>query len=130
MSETNNTVKPIESTALLGGFVQVPIRESTFGKYLGLDSCIPRDCDAIMVLLNSGGGLNAGWPKPIGFLRLPHQLYLADLEKLLKDQAKDADIAKLYVNGTRWITVIPLRSKDYVDVWSLSPPNDKTQAPT
>jgi len=76
-----------------------------------------------MVLLNSGGGINAGWPKPVGFLKLPHQLYLADLEKLLTDQAKSSDLAQLYTVGTRWVTVIPLRSKDYVDVWSVDAPN-------
>ena len=99
---------------LLGGSIKVPVRKSGFGKYLDLDGLIPADANCIMVLLNSGGGLNAGWPKPIGFIKLTHQLYVEDLKELLEAQAKEnPDFA-----NTRWVTICPIRSSEYVDVWS------------
>lgn len=108
-------ISGLSVTALLGGSIKVPVRKSGFGKYLDLDGLIPPDANCIMVLLNSGGGLNAGWPKPIGFIKLTHQLYVADLENLLREQAAQHDG---FTSGTRWITVCPIRSSEYVDVWS------------
>lgn len=101
-------------TALLGGSIKVPVRKSCFGKYLDLDGLIPDAADCIMVLLNSGGGLNAGWPKPVGFIKLTHQLYVEDLKELLESQAKENPDSF----DTRWVTICPIRSSEYVDVWS------------
>lgn len=114
-------MKSVKPTPLLGGFIKVPVQKSQFGKYLDLTGLIPDEADCIMVMLNSGGGLNAGWPKPIGFVRLTHQLYLADIEKLLTQQAENALKANGWVSETRWVTVAPMRSADYVDVWSVEP---------
>lgn len=103
------------SNTLLGGTIKVPVRESRFGPQLDLDGLIPDGADCVMVLLNSGGGLHAGFPKPIGFLKLPHQLYVSDLEALLKEQA--AQNPEFYAHPY-WVTVVPVRSAEYVDVWA------------
>lgn len=119
------------SMRLLGGFIGAPVRrDNTFGPWIDLGGRIPEEADCIMVLVNSGGGLNAGYPKPVGFLKLTHQLYLRDIEELLKAQAEND--AQSFSNGTRWITVVPIRSKEYVDVWTrqlVSPPNNKDERP-
>lgn len=123
----NPRMNTAPTTPLLGGFIQVPVRESAFGKYLDLTGRIPKDATCIMVMLNSGGGLNAGWPKPIGFLRLTHQLYLKDVEKLLREQAKNTEDAVFTVGGTLWVTVAPIRPEEYVDVWSVVPPSNSVK---
>ena len=116
-------------SALFGGFVRVPVRrDKTFGRWLDLTDKIPADANCIMVMVNSGVGLNAGYPKPVGFLRLSHQLYLRDIEELLKAQSEND--AQSFSNGTLWVTVAPIRSGEYVDVWSKNAPNDKLTSGT
>jgi hypothetical protein len=100
-----------EAGPMPAGDVTVPVSESNFGDYLNLRGLIPDEADAVMVMLNAGGGLNAGFPQPVGFLRLPHQLYVRDLETLLKEQAGQ------HGHGTLWVTVAPVRSGEYLDVW-------------
>lgn len=107
--------------ALCGGFIQVPVRrDKTFGRYLDLTGKIPVDADCIMVMVNSGSGLNAGYPKPVGFLRLTHQLYLRDIEELLKAQSENDK--NTWLAGTKWVTIAPICSSEYVDVWSQDKP--------
>ena len=55
------------------------INNKDFGKLFDLRSVIPKDCNAIIVCTNDGTGLV---PRR---LLLPHQLYLKDVNKLLKD---------------------------------------------
>lgn len=120
MSNQKPDTNPPTPTPLLGGAIQVPVREGAFGKYLDLSGKLPSDADCIMILVNSGGGLNAGFPKPVGFVRLTHQLYLKDLEKLLAEQAKNAAEHDYCCPNTLWVTAIPIRSSEYVDIWANS----------
>lgn len=95
----------------LRGVINVPVGKSGFGEYIDLSDQIPADADCIIVLVNSGGGLNAGHPKPVGFVMLPHQLYLEDLEELIETQTREN-------RSPIWITAIPIRSSEYIDIWT------------
>ena len=55
------------------------------------------DCDSVLLCRNSGYGII-----PIRML-LPHQIYLKTLEEVIRDHP-----------DTREITLIPIRSKEYI----------------
>ena len=77
---------------------KVKIRlDKNFGKWFDID--MPNDCDVIIVCKIAEHGLI-----PFRIL-LPAQLYQKDITQLLK---KETDIKQ--------ITIIPARSKDYVDL--------------
>ena len=110
----NDEVMSKETTAavkLANGYVRVPVRPTPFGDNLDLRNHLPADCDTIMVMVNSGGGLNAGFPQPVGFLKLTHQLYLRDIEKLIELQTEQS-------NALLWVTIAPVRSAEFFSVWS------------
>jgi len=101
---------------LLNGQIKVPVAKSSFGDYLNFNGLIPPDCDCVMVLINTGGGLNAGLPQPVGFLKLSHQIYVKDIEALIERFDRQRDNVQNAAD-IRWITVCPVRSKDHLDIW-------------
>jgi len=79
----------------------VGLYDSHFGKYFRLRNKIPEDCDLIVVCTNDGSGLI---PKKV---LLPHQLYLKDVNILLKE---------LGVSYHKQVTIIPVRSEECIDL--------------
>jgi hypothetical protein len=75
-----------------------------FSEFTGQQALIPmpkyEECNIVIICSNNGSGLRP-WR-----LFLPHQFYESCLQELL-DERPD----------TRWITVVPARSADYVDIW-------------
>jgi hypothetical protein len=59
---------------------------------------IPEDCDMIVLAVNKGFGL-----KPIS-VRLPHQVYVEDLEKMIKE------------HHAHEVVAIPFNHKNYISI--------------
>ena len=72
-----------------------------------------------MVLINTGGGINAGMPQPVGFLKLTGQIYVKDLEELIEhyERAQDTAQSAFSQRLLQWITICPVRAKDHFDIW-------------
>ncbi len=105
---------------LQNGQIKVPVVETTFGPQLNLEGLIPPDCDCVMVLINTGGGINAGMPQPVGFLKLSHQIYVKNLEEMIERHDRNQDTVQRAFStpaALRWITVCPVRSKDHLNIW-------------
>lgn len=103
---------------LLNGNIKVPVAKSHFGDYLKLDGLIPSECDCVMILVNTGGGLNAGFPQPVGFLKLTHQIYVKDIQELVERWHASRDNAQMLGAPDLWrVTAVPVNSKHYVDLW-------------
>lgn len=96
--------------------------ESSFGPRLNFTGLIPADCDCVMVLINTGGGINAGTPQPVGFLRLTGQIYVRDVEDLIEHYERQQDTAQRAFSQVplRWITICPVRAKDYLNIWEAA----------
>lgn len=108
---------------LKNGQLKVPVAKSSFGDFLNLDGLIPDECDTLMVLINTGGGINAGFPQPVGFMKLTHQVYVKDIEALIERYDRERDNAQYAFSmrpPLRWITVCPVRSKEHLDIWEAS----------
>lgn len=73
------------------------IRKSQFGDRYVID--VPGSCDAVVLCTNSGKGM-----RPFG-LCMPHQIYVDKVEKAIEERP-----------DTRWVTVIPVRSFEYIDI--------------
>lgn len=106
---------------LKNGQLKAPVVKTHFGDMLQLDGLIPADCDCLMVLINTGGGINAGnLPRPVGFMRLTHQVYVKDVEGLIERHDRMHDNAQHAFSmppPLRWITVCPVRSRDHLHIW-------------
>jgi hypothetical protein len=103
---------------LLNGHLLVPVASSHFGDYLNLEGLIPVECDCVMVMVNTGGGLNAGYPQPVGFLKLSHQLYVRDINEMIERWHLQQDNAQSLGRPDLWrITVAPVRSAEFVNLW-------------
>lgn len=105
---------------LKNGQIKAPVVESSFGPRLNLTGLIPADCDCVMVLINTGSGINAGMPQPVGFLKLTGQIYVKDLEEMIERHERNQDTAQHAFNmaaDLRWITICPVRAKDHFDIW-------------
>jgi len=76
------------------------VNDKTFGKFFDFRKDIPEGCDVVIVCVNDGTGLK---PKK---LLLPHQVYLRDINKLLKEAG----------GCYKQVTVVSARSKDYIDL--------------
>lgn len=90
--------------------VEPLVRRCRTGFGMALIPKIPDDCDVVIVCVNNFG-LH---PK---LLLLPHQLYERTARELFKEAG----------GPMPQLTVIPARSKDYVDVWPLKTANIKGQ---
>lgn len=109
-----------ESMKLENGKIKAPVVDSRFGPVLNLTGLIPDDCDCVMVLINSGSGINAGVPQPVGFMKLPGQIYVKDLEAMMELNDRNRAIPGREVSrchDVRWITLCPVRAKEYLDIW-------------
>lgn len=103
---------------LLNGHLLAPVASSHFGDYLDLTGLIPIECDSVMVMVNTGGGLNAGYPQPVGYLKLPHQLYVRDIIEMIELWRMQRDNAQSLGSPDLWrITVAPVRSVEFVNLW-------------
>lgn len=106
---------------LFNGTLPILPVPSTFGDYFNLQGHIPADCDCILVMVNTGSGLNVGWPQPVGFVKLAHQLYLRDLIQLIEDWHKQrASVDQLSAPNLWRVMVAPLRSAEYLTVWEAA----------
>ena len=109
---------------LKSGQIKAPVVNTPFGDVLKLDGLINQECDCLMVLINTGDGINAGHlPQPVGFMKLTHQVYVADIEALIEKYECAHDNTQHAFSmppPLRWITVCPVRSKDHLDIWEAA----------
>jgi hypothetical protein len=86
----------------LGDETTMPLKLTSFQTHFGKSIRIPMppDCNVMVVCVNEGYGL-----MPLR-VSLPHQLYESTVKEILAEHP-----------AARWITCIPARSEDYVDVW-------------
>lgn len=82
----------------LNGKRLVKFCHTSFGPML--DFKVPNDCNLIVISINSGGG----W-KPV-HMCLPHQFYVEDLRRMLKENPE-----------CRWVGVHAINSETLVEVW-------------
>lgn len=101
---------------LLNGQIKVPVAASRFGDFLNLEGLIPPECDCVMVMVNTGSGLNAGFPQPVGFLKLSHQIYVKDLRELIEKWHRQRDDV---FQSLHWVTIAPICSKHHLDIWEV-----------
>lgn len=113
----NNDVSP-RVLAEVKRLLRVPAVKTPFGEMLKLAGLIPLDCDCVMVLVNFGGGLTAGL-SPVGFLRLPHQVYVEDLARMIERHERQQDMP--YGSSSRILEIVicPVRTDDYVIAWRV-----------
>lgn len=105
-------------TQLKNGLLEAPVMKTAFGDALNLRGLIPEDCDCVLILVNTGAGLSTGWPEPVGFLKLSHQVYVREIESLIDRHRASQDF---HHSTALWrISVCPVRSKDYLTIWERS----------
>lgn len=74
---------------------------------------IPQDCDMIVLAVNKGFGL-----KPVS-VKLPHQVYVKELEKMIKEYDAHEVVAIPY-NHADYISIVGDvgNSREYANAWT------------